>query len=436
MLKYNLRSADRNYMSDSVTLSTTAAVSSHRTPIEWPTEMGSMARQPILDLRGCVTGYELIFQNEQSTVLDANHVDAAPTILDNMVLFGLDRLTGGLPAFVRCNAEALIEQLVAVVPAFATVLEIPASLEVTPKLLGACRKLKNAGFRLALVDFAWSPVPHPLLDLVEFVKVDLRRVHRRERLRQWLEGTSVAMVADGVHSQEDYLQAQSEGFRHFQGPYFCKPEMIKDRKIPANQVFHIEILRQLFRDPLDLRTLCPLVMRDAALVYRVLRLVNSPICAIREPVSSIESAIMILGDVTFRRIATLAIQCALNEGRPPEILHTALVRARFCSQGARLCKLDPDEQYLLGMLSLLPAMLRLPMETLAQELPLSPKIRLALLGSPSHERSLLTWIECHEWDNASESQAIASSIGVDQQELTRIYVDALVWDGAAPDPLH
>jgi hypothetical protein len=67
---------------------------------------------------------------------------------------------------------------------------------------------------------------------------------------------------------------------------------------------------------------------------------------------------------------------------------------------------------------------------------LSPKIRLALLGSSSHERSLLTWIESHEWGNASESHAIASSIGMNQQELTQIYVDALVWDGAAPDHLH
>lgn len=423
-------------MSDSVTLSAAPEISLHRTPIKWPVEVGRMARQPILDLRARVMGYEFIFQNGQSALAETSRLDVTPDILDNMVLFGLERLTGGLPAFLKCNAEALIEQLVAVLPPFMAVLEIPSGLEVTPKLLGACRKLRNSGFRLALVDFAWSPAPHPLLDLVEYVKVDLRRVHRRERLRQWLEGTSVAMVADGVYSQDDYQQASSEGFKYFQGSYFCKPEMIRDRKVPANRMFHIEILRQLFRDPLDLKTLCPLVMRDASLVYRVLRLVNSPIVAIREPISSIESAILILGDVTFRRVATLAIQCALNEGQPPEILHMALVRARFCSQGAHLCKLDPDEQYLLGMLSLLPAMLRLPMETLVRELPLSQEIRHALLGAPVNQRCLLAWIESHEWNDASETQAIASRFSLSQEILAQIYVEALVWDAAVPDPLH
>ena len=54
------------------------------------------------------------------------------------------------------------------------------------------------------------------------------------------------------------------------------------------------------------RISCPLVLRDASLVYRVLRLVNSPMYAIYDPITSLEKAILILGDVAFRRIATLA----------------------------------------------------------------------------------------------------------------------------------
>lgn len=423
-------------MSDCVKMNSTPEAIPHRAATEWPAGTGCMARQPILDLRDRVKGYKLIFQNEPYDAAEANGFDTGSVVLDNIVLFGVGRLTGGVPAFVRCDAEALVEQLVTVLPPSAAVLEIPEGLEVTPKLLGACRKLKNLGFPLALVDFVWSPAPHPLLDLVEYVKVDVARVHKRERLRQWLEGTSVAMVAEGVHTQDDYRKARAEGFAYFQGFYFCNPETVQGRNVPSNRLFHIEILRQLFRDPLDLKTLCPLVMRDASLVYRVLRLVNSPICAIREPVSSIESAIMILGDVTFRRVATLAIQCALNEGQSPEILHMALVRARFCSQAARLCDLDPNEQYLLGLLSLLPAMLRLPMESLAPELPLRSEIRQALLGGALHERCLLTWIEFHERSKAAESLATASDFSLDQQRLAHTYVDALAWEAAVPVPLH
>ena len=141
-----------------------------------------------------------------------------------------------------------------------------------------------------------------------------------------------------------------------------------------------EILHHLFSDPLDLKKLRPLVERDPSLVYRVLRFVNSPICALREPVTSIESAILLLGDVAFRRIATLAIQCGFNQNQSPELLNMALLRARFCAGASHLCGLDPDEQYLLGMLSLLPPMLGVPMELILPGLPLREPIQNALAG--------------------------------------------------------
>ena len=79
-------------------------------------------------------------------------------------------------------------------------------------------------------------------------------------------------------------------------------------------------------------------------------------------------------------MAMLAVLSELNTGQPTEILHMALVRARFCELAAASGSLDSEEQYMLGMLSLLPAMLRQPMEELAVELPLRPGIKKALLG--------------------------------------------------------
>jgi EAL and modified HD-GYP domain-containing signal transduction protein len=408
-------------------------VSSQKASREWQMGIGCVARQPILGLHNRIHGYELLFQMDGAAAAEVDELQATRSILDEMVLFGLERLTGGAPAFIKCTAESLTEQLVAVLPPSTTVLEISQCLEMTPKLLVACRKLKERGFRLALVDFTESAAPHPLVDLIEYVKVDLTRTRDCGQLRQWLEGTAVAMVANGIEKQEDYRKARALGFEYFQGYYFCNPEPIRNAKISANRLFHIEILRQLFRDPLELNTLCPLVMRDASLVYRVLRLVNSPFFGVRCTVNSIESAIMILGDTAFRRVATLAIQCALNDGQPPEILHMSLVRARFCSQAACLCGLDSNEQYLLGMLSLLSAMLRIPMDKLAPDLPLRAEIRQALVGSAVKERRLLAWIESREGNKEAESQAIAYTLGADQQKLMKIYVDALVWEGAAPD---
>jgi EAL and modified HD-GYP domain-containing signal transduction protein len=397
-------------------------------------EMRYIARQPILDQRGRLYGYSLLFDTGSDGVIGGKDRESARTILDDVVLFGLERLTGGLPAFIRCTSEALSDQLVAVLPTASTVLCIPASVRLSSFLLDACRNLKNAGFRLALVDFTWSAEPHPLLELVDYVKVDLNRLDAlgREKLRQQLQGLKVVMVADRVDTQEGYRAACDDGFTLFQGYYFCHPELIQNAKIPANRLFHFEILRQLQKETLDLKKLCPLVMRDASLVLRLLRLVNSPVCALRNEVNSVESAIIMLGENTFRRVANLAILREINAEQPAELLHMALVRARFCELSASHANLNSSEQYLLGMLSLLPAMLRYPMEELAPELPLRPEIRQALLGEATPERSLLAWVEAHERNQASECYTISKTYGLSEQKLNQFFVDAVMWDMATP----
>jgi EAL and modified HD-GYP domain-containing signal transduction protein len=393
-----------------------------------------IARQPILDVANQVHGYALLFDTAADGIVGPKGRDAARTILDDMVLLGLDRLTGGVRAFMRCTSEVLSEQLVAVLPPETTVLEISENLKISTHLLEACHALKAAGFQLALADCICDAEPHPLLDLVSYIKIDISRFNEAgfKHLRECVAGKEVALVATKVDTQELHSKAKAEGFTFFQGFYFCYPELILTARVPANRLFHFEILRQLQSEPLNIRKIAPLVMRDASLVLRLLRLVNSPICAIRQEVTSIESAILILGETTFRRIANLAILREFNADQPNEVLHMALVRGRFCELAALPNNLDPGEQYLLGMLSLLPAMLRYPMDALASELPLRSEIRQALLGTENTERSLLTWVEMHERNMVKECIALGNKYGLNQQKLNQYYVDALIWDAATP----
>lgn len=176
--------------------------------------------------------------------------------------------------------------------------------------------------------------------------------------------------------------------------------------MPANRLSHIEILRLLQNDSIDLRELARQVKRDASLTYRLLRLINSPMCAMRQEVRSVHAALMAVGEETFRRLATLAITSELNAGHPTELLRMAFVRARFCELASTFCGLNSTEQYLLGLLSLLPAMLHLPMRELAPSLPLREEIRHALMGADIEERCLLAWLERHELGDWAVCDAI------------------------------
>ena len=178
-------------------------------------------------------------------------------MLDNTVLFGLERLTGGLPAFVNCTAETLTRTLVQMLPAGMTVLEILDRLEPDPALIDACRQLKAAGFRLALDDFAWKPGMEPLVEIADYIKVDFSGTGAAERkqLLRKLSGVTVALVAEKVETQEQYRQARDEGFTLIQGFYFCRPALMENRKVPANRLSQVEILRLLQDESLNLQKL-------------------------------------------------------------------------------------------------------------------------------------------------------------------------------------
>jgi EAL and modified HD-GYP domain-containing signal transduction protein len=391
-------------------------------------EVRYVARQPILDLQGRVHGYDLLFRNAPEVIFRRDAELAVETMLDNEVIFGLERLTNGLPAFVTCTAKALTEGWVLVLAPALTVLGVSAGLEPAPGLVDACRSLKARGFHLALDDFSRGEKQHPLLDQADYIRFDFRRLHDAER-QQLLQRSlsSMAMVAQKVETGEDYRKACAMGFTLFQGDYFCHPVLLKKRKVPASQLSHFEIVRELYHDPIDIHKVSQLVRRDAALTYRLLRLVNSPIYGIYQEVRSVESAIAVLGEANFRRIVSLAVLSELNMDQPPVILHTALVRARFCEMAAGLCGQDASEQYLLGMMSLLPAMLGVPMEEIVPILPLRGQICEALAGTMNPERNLLGWLEFHERGDWESCDRIVAAHGLNSKQLVNCYVEAVTW---------
>jgi len=155
--------------------------------------------------------------------------------------------------------------------------------------------------------------------------------------------------------------------------------------------------------------------------------VNSALYASHQELRSIDSAMLILGDDTLRRVISLAVLSEMNGGQPTEILRMALMRACFCESAAGNCKLDAAEQYLLGMLSLLPAMLGLSMEDITPSLPLRSEICEALQGRANPDRRLLTWLESHERGDWTTCDLMMEASGLSQEKLMQCYADAVSW---------
>ena len=389
----------------------------------------SLARQPILDLQGNLVAYELLFRNIGESTFSGSGEVASQTMIDNMMIYGLGKLTAGLPGFINCTAETLLSEHVEMLPPASTVLEVLEDVVATEEVVEACVRLRKKGYSIALDDFEYNASLDPLIRIADYIKIDFRNTpsDKRRKLIGMLREFEGTYLAEKVETLQEFQQAKREGFKLFQGYYFCKPSVMRKNTVPSNRVVHLDLLKLIQENPLNIREIAGIVEQEPSLAYRLLRFTNSAAMARRGEITSIKTALLMAGDDVFRRMATLAVAVELNSGRTPEILRMALMRARFCEVAARFCGLDSTEQYLLGLFSLLDAMLDLPMDEALAPLSLTEPIRLALLGSDAPQRCPLYWLESHERGDFTHCDELAISHGFDPDDLEQTYAAAMLW---------
>lgn len=375
-----------------------------------------------------MVGYELLFRSGWENQFSGEPDEATRTTLDNCLSMDIESLVNGGLAFVNCTRDALVRRLVTLLPPTTTVIELLETIEPDAEVVGACLDLRQMGYRIALDDFIPRPEMQPLIEIADYVKVDFRLsdAAMRREIRQMTRHSHAALLAEKVEDEEEFLVAGSEGFTYFQGYFFCRPKIVGGRSIPPNQVNYLRLLAELTCKPLRLDHVVEIVQMEASLCYRLLRLANSPLWGVRNEVTSVRGAFMLAGEDRFRMLVSVAAASALGHNQSLALMSLSLERARFCELLAPLIGENPTEQFLLGLLSLLDAMLQTPMEAIVRSLPLRPEAREALLGAQNEAAIPLCLIRSFElgaWGDCS----LAKIPAVDEEMLAKLYVESVRW---------
>jgi EAL and modified HD-GYP domain-containing signal transduction protein len=285
------------------------------------------------------------------------------------------------------------------------------------------------GYQFALDDFVPRKEMQPLVEIASYVKVDFRLSDASERreIRRMTRGSKAALLAEKVEDQDEFDVARAEGFQYFQGYFFCRPKVFVNREIPTSRLNYLRLMAELTRHPLDLNEVVRIVRLEASLCYRLLRLANSPLWGIRNDITSVREAFILVGEDRFRALASVAASCVMNEGQPGALTSLSVERARFCELLAPLIGENPTEQFLLGMLSALDAMLQTPMESIVQPLPLREEAKAALLGANNPAAVPLSLIRSFESGAWGKCACAAAAVGVSEETLARLYLEAVQW---------
>lgn len=383
------------------------------------------ARQPILTEDEKVFGYELLFRDGVEDYFSSSDPDAATrSILDTSTLLGLDILCDSRCAFINCTREILLKDYVMLLPPEQLVVEVLETVPPDDQVRAACNRLKKAGYRIAFDDFTANDPRGPLTDLADIIKIDMRNVTEADSaaiVKRY--GTPRRlMLAEKVETRQEFLAAKEAGFTYFQGYFFRKPERMQAREIPPNRAAYLRLLQAISRPEMDTEEMEQAIKMEASLTYRLLRYLNSAAFGFRSEIQSVRHALTILGEHELRRWVHLAATLAAGQDKPSDLVLSALVRARFSELLGERIPHEGSDLFLAGLLSLMDAILEVPMYVVVDGIALDRETRALLIGDHSCLTSIYELMlaqEEAEWERVANLSA--------QMHLTDDFVAKSHW---------
>lgn len=394
-----------------------------------------VARQPIFDRNQDIWGYELLFRasgEARGADFDDPDMATAKVIADGYALAaeGVDSASRKL---VNFPASLLLKDTPFALPRDSCVVEILETVKPTPEILDACRRLKEAGYTLALDDFVGDPGYEPLLELADIVKVDVLGMSKPEliRLTQSMRGINAELLAEKVEDREMFNVTKTLGYTYFQGYFFSRPVVVPGRKISSAAAKRLELLRELARPDADLQKLSSIISMDLSLSYRLLKFINSAAFALRHEVNSIDQAVTLLGLESLRQWLMVVVLSDIEPSpRAQELTLMSVRRARFLSrlgESGSDVPYSPETLFLLGLFSTLDALLDMPMEDILAEVPLKMDIKDALLGEENSAAELLGLVGAMDRGDFERAAALLSRFGVQEAQAAVDLQKASVW---------
>lgn len=394
-------------------------------------EIPLLARQPILNRRQEVVGYELLCrpvpQDTKEWQDDFGDHATSEVLISAFNDIGIDLVTGGLPAYINFTRHWLHHP--PMLPANSLVAELLEYIEPAEENLAALKRLKKLGYRIALDDYQGDDHQVPLFPHLDIIKVDIRRLPELSRLPGLIEKYrpyNLQWLAEKVETREEFDFCLNAGCDLFQGYFFSHPANVYGKRLPDNQMAVVQLL-QILNDPdARIEDVASVLQTDPQLSYKLLKVVNSAAVGCAREVSSIRHAIMIAGLDRLRAWSNLIALGKLSE-KPDVLREQAVVRAMLCKALVFATPgLDEETAFTLGLFSLLDAFLDRPLSDICERLRLPSSSSDALLHhTGDYGLILATTIAMEKGDWDSIRWDLLEGLGVGPVQLEQHYLNAL-----------
>lgn len=392
-----------------------------------------VARQPIFNRQQRTVGYELLFrdgENNAFPVIEANKATCR-LLVENYMAVGNNPATAGQRTFINFPHESLIRLLPMLLPKRKVIIEVLETCTPDEELFVAIKYLYRQGYVIALDDFEMDPQWQRFLPYVHIIKLDLMKVGIEQACEYVIQNRArkLKFLAEKVETHQDFASAYEAGFQFFQGYYFSKPELLKNRQVEPEKLTTLRLLQEICRDEVDFNRVEKIIVSDVSLSYLLLRYVNAAAYRAIEPISSFKQALVYLGEEKIKMFVSAVATAHAAIDKPRELYSLSLQRARMCEMLAASSRLPivKDKAFLTGMFSLLDALLDNSLEQILTVLPLEPEVQDALLNHHGELGQMLALLDAYDQADWAQISAYCQALGIKEEMVAKSYQHALKW---------
>lgn len=318
-----------------------------------------MARQPIFDTNKNVYAYELLYRSngQQNCYTGVSGDESTADVVTN-AFFGLDvhDIIGDAKAFINFTGNLLKRGVPKMISPDILVVEVLENLMMDQELIDACQDLKERGYTLALDDFEYESSYNEMFQLGDIVKIDFRSPQKAiEETAYICRYSNKLILAEKIETQEEYEYAKRLGCTFAQGYFFARPTIMSKNSIQPLPVNFMQIMQLVSQSEPEISDIVEVISHDTAMCQRLLRLINSVYFGVRNRVSSISQALVILGLDYLREWIYLMGMQRITRSDNVEIMRMSVLMAKFCKQISLLIPevaRNSDAFYLMGLLSM------------------------------------------------------------------------------------
>ena len=402
-----------------------------------PSEKFFLGRQPILDRKQEIVGFELLFRSADIgyAVFDSYSQACSNVITHALASFGMHEVLGGKFGFVNVYLGLLLSELLELLPKDLTVLELLEDIQLDAQVVERCRELKKLGFALALDDHEFDAANTEIYYVVDIIKIDilLTGMEALPDVVKQLRKYPVKLLAEKVETIEQFQICFDLGFDLFQGYFFARPVVLNRRKIDVSGLALLKLLQQLTMGA-SIEMIEMTFKENPGLSYNLLKLVNSVALGVREKIKTLRHAILLLGMNHLRRWTQLSLFSGHDaRGVNHPLLEMAAVRGRLMEtmQKQLAGRAASDEQaeaaFMVGILSFLDFMFETPMYEIIANLNLNEDVSSALLMREGQLGKMLKLTEKLEVTDFDAVAILLGECGVSLDQLLAAQLEAFSW---------